>query len=167
MEGLNRIERGRRNGVLQENQCLKTRCIEEQLTSKKVSCVGNITKREKVTSISVTQLSFPLPTIKSKRGGKLTIVIFSKEKNGESIERAIECEIALPSVKLRACSLNLTTMSPPQVGAPSRTVRSTQSSTQGPQGEASEMPIVVDVDKIHTPEYEKTTLHVEEGKEPA
>jgi hypothetical protein len=29
------------------------------------------------------------------------------------------------------------------------------------------MPTVVDVDEIHTPEYEKTTLHVEEEKEPA
>jgi hypothetical protein len=28
------------------------------------------------------------------------------------------------------------------------------------------MPTVVDVDEIHTPEYEKTTLHVEEEKEP-
>jgi hypothetical protein len=27
------------------------------------------------------------------------------------------------------------------------------------------MSIVVDVDEIHTPEYEKTTLHVEEEKE--
>jgi hypothetical protein len=28
------------------------------------------------------------------------------------------------------------------------------------------MPIVVDVDEIHTPEYMKTTLHVEEEQEP-
>jgi hypothetical protein len=28
------------------------------------------------------------------------------------------------------------------------------------------MPTVVDVDEIHTPEYEQTTLHVEEEKEP-
>jgi hypothetical protein len=28
------------------------------------------------------------------------------------------------------------------------------------------MPIVVDVEEIHTPEYEHTTFHVEEEKEP-
>jgi hypothetical protein len=28
------------------------------------------------------------------------------------------------------------------------------------------MPIVVDVDEIHTPEYEKATLHVEEEQDP-
>jgi hypothetical protein len=28
------------------------------------------------------------------------------------------------------------------------------------------MPTVVDVDEIHTPEYEQTTLHVEEEKKP-
>jgi hypothetical protein len=93
-------------------------------------------------------------------------VLFSKEKNVESSGRAIECEIALPSVELRACSSDLTTMSPPRVGAPSRTRRSTQSSTWVPQGRTNEMPTVVDVDEIHTPEYEKTTLHVEEEQEP-
>jgi hypothetical protein len=67
--------------------------------------------------------------------------------------------------QIESFSLNLTTMSPPRVGAPSRTGRSTQSTTRGPQGRTSEMPTVVDVDEIHTPEYEQTTLHVEEEQE--
>jgi hypothetical protein len=58
-------------------------------------------------------------------------------------------------------------MSPPRVGASSRTRRNTQSSTRVPQTRTNEMPTVVDVDEIHTPEYEQTTLHVEEEKEPA
>jgi hypothetical protein len=57
-------------------------------------------------------------------------------------------------------------MSPPRVGAPSRTRRNTWSSTRVPQTRTNEMPTVVDVDEIHTPEYEQTTLHVEEEQEP-
>jgi hypothetical protein len=91
-------------------------------------------------------------------------VIFAKEKKDKSSGREIECEISLPSVELRACSSNLTTIWPPQDGAPSITRRSTQSSTCRPQGGTSEMPIVVDVDEIHTLEYKKTKLHVEEEK---
>jgi hypothetical protein len=36
-----------------------------------------------------------------------------------------------------------------------------------PQTRTHEMPTVVDVDEIHTPEYEPTMMHVEEEKNPA
>jgi hypothetical protein len=68
----------------------------------------------------------------------------------------------LPPGEMRDFCLNLNTMAPSWVGAPSRTGQSTRSSTQGPQGGTSEMSIVVDVDEIQTLKYEKTTLHVEE-----
>jgi hypothetical protein len=76
-----------------------------------------------------------------------------------------ECDFVLPYVNLEACSYDFLTMSPPRVGALSRTRRNTWSSTWVPQTETNEMPTVVDVNKIHTLEYEHTTLYVEEEKE--
>ena len=77
MEGLDRIELVEQNNALQENQCSKTLQAEEQLTGRKVQHVGNTTKCEKVTTVSVTQLPLLCPTIKSEKSGELThCVIF-------------------------------------------------------------------------------------------
>jgi hypothetical protein len=81
-------------------------------------------------------------------------VLFSKKKNAEPSGRVIECEFSLASVDLEAYKSYFFAMSPPRVGASSRTRRSTQSSTRVPQTRTNEMPTVVDVDEIHTPEYE-------------
>jgi hypothetical protein len=87
-------------------------------------------------------------------------VLFSKEKNTELSEREIEYEFVLASVDLDSCSSNFLSMSPPRVGVPSRTRQNKQSITRVPQTRTNEMPTVVYVDKIHTPEYEQMTLHV-------
>jgi hypothetical protein len=57
-------------------------------------------------------------------------------------------------------------MSPPRVGASRRTIRNTRSIARVEKIRTNEMPILVDVHEIHTAEYEQTTLHVEEEKEP-
>ena len=72
MEGLDRIELGRRNKELQENKGSKTCRAKENLMGRKVQCTRNTMKREKITIISATQLSLPLPTINLDRGGKPT-----------------------------------------------------------------------------------------------
>jgi len=92
-------------------------------------------------------------------------MLISKENNTKSSERAIECEFSIASFDLEAYKSNLFSMSPPRVGVPSITRRRTWSSTRVPQTEKNEMPTMVDVEKIHTPEYKQTTLHVEEEKE--
>jgi hypothetical protein len=102
MEGLDRIELVEQNNALQENQGSKTLHTEEKLTGRKVQCTGNTAKSEKVTTVSATQLSLLRPAIKSKKGGKRPIVLFSKEKNTEPSGREIECEFSLASVDLEA-----------------------------------------------------------------
>jgi hypothetical protein len=57
-------------------------------------------------------------------------------------------------------------MSPPHVGASRRVRKNTRSSAWVIEIEMREIPIVVDVDDIHTPEYDPTTMHVEEEKNP-
>jgi hypothetical protein len=81
-------------------------------------------------------------------------MLISKEKNTKSSERVIECEFSLASVDLEAYKSNLFSMSPPRVEASRITRRRTLISTQVPQTETNEMPTMVDVDKIHTLEYE-------------
>jgi hypothetical protein len=51
-------------------------------------------------------------------------------------------------------------MSPPRVGESSRTGQNTRSSARVTR--TQEMPTVMDVDEIHTPEYDPTTTHIEE-----
>ena len=51
-------------------------------------------------------------------------------------------------------------MLPPHVGALIRVWQNMRSSAR--VIEMQDMPTVVDVDEIHTPEYELTTMHVEE-----
>ena len=89
-------------------------------------------------------------------------MLFSKENKVESSGREIECEFSLASIDLEVYKSDFLAMSPPRVGMPSRTRQSTWCSTRVPQTRTSEMPTVVDVDEIHTLEYEPTTFHVEE-----
>jgi hypothetical protein len=58
--------------------------------------------------------------------------------------------------------LEFSRMSPPRVGALRRTEWNKRCSAQVTKIRTQDMPIVMDVDEIHTPEYEPTTMHIEE-----
>jgi hypothetical protein len=58
-------------------------------------------------------------------------------------------------------------MSPPRLAAPSITGRNTRSSTRVIDTGTQEMPTIVDVNVIHTLEYELNTIHIEEEQNPA
>jgi hypothetical protein len=81
--------------------------------------------------------------------------------------RARECEFFISPSDLEVCSLDFINMSPSRVETSSRARRNTQSSSWVPQTRTRGMPTVLDVDEIHTPEYEPTMMHVEEEKNPA
>jgi hypothetical protein len=53
-------------------------------------------------------------------------------------------------------------MSPPRVGVSGRAGRNTRSTTWEIDVREKEIPIVVDVDEIHTPEYEEHLVEIEE-----
>jgi hypothetical protein len=59
-------------------------------------------------------------------------------------------------------SSNFSRMSPPRVGASSKVGQNIRSSAWVKQIGTQEMPTVMNVDEIQTPEYEPTTTHVEE-----
>jgi hypothetical protein len=58
-------------------------------------------------------------------------------------------------------------MSPPRVGEPGRADRNTRSTSRTTDAREKETPVVVDVDELHTPEYETNLVTVEEEKNPA
>jgi hypothetical protein len=82
------------------------------------------------------------------------------EKKTKPSRRVKDCEFVLPFVDLEYFSLDFLTMSPPRVGVSRRAERNTQSSTRVPQNGSDEIPTVVDVDEIYTPEYELITFHM-------
>jgi hypothetical protein len=57
-------------------------------------------------------------------------------------------------------------MSPPRFGAPSRADRNTRSTSWAIDAREKEIPIVVDVDEIHTLEYEANPVTIEEEHNP-
>jgi hypothetical protein len=59
-------------------------------------------------------------------------------------------------------SLDFISMSPPRVGAPGMASRNNITRSQATQVGIEEVPTIVDVDEIHTPEYEPNTMQVEE-----
>ena len=64
-------------------------------------------------------------------------------------------------------SSNFSRMSPSRVRASSRVSQSMRNSVRVTQTGMREMPKVMDVDEIHTPEYDPTTTHVEEEQNPS
>jgi hypothetical protein len=58
-------------------------------------------------------------------------------------------------------------MSPPRVGESGRADRNTRSTARMTDTREKEVPIVVDVDEIHTPEYKTNPVTVEEEQNPA
>jgi hypothetical protein len=67
---------------------------------------------------------------------------------------------------LEVCSLDFISMSPPRVGASGMAGRNTRTRARVVQEGTEEVPTVVDVDEIHTPEYEPNTMRVEEEHNP-
>jgi hypothetical protein len=79
----------------------------------------------------------------------------------------IECEFMIAIGYLEISSMDFSRMYPPRVGALSRVDRNTRSSDRVTKIGTEDMPKIVDVDEIHTPEYEPHTTQVEEEINPS
>jgi hypothetical protein len=91
----------------------------------------------------------------------------SKEKNEEINLSTRDWEFRREVCELEISSLYLSKMFPPRFGAPSMVGRNTRINAQVTQKGTQEMPTIMDVDEIHTPEYEPHNTQVKEEGNPS
>jgi hypothetical protein len=73
----------------------------------------------------------------------------------------------IASGDLELNSPNFRIISPPRVGVPSRVRRNTRNNAQAMKTGIEDMPTIVDVNEIHTSDYEPITTWVDEEQNPA